>query len=233
VQDQIGEMKIKYNTPEIVKDLPPHFLSFMKHLKTLNYADRPDYNLIQSLLSELYHSIGCDEHTPFDWEVNAAPSHTSSSLNRSATSTPAPIMSTPVASGESQQNNNNAPNNAHHGSSPATQRVHEGNKPVGTDDVDPHSEGHSHPSKRESSNNNNQSEGSGSWNQKSSPREKGGSREADNNSGNARQSDVHIKIMEKENSSPREHDNQRPPSGMPQNSSKHKKPALCAKCTIL
>lgn len=71
LQDQIGEMKVKCNTPELVKDLPPQFLAFMKHLKSLNYSDRPDYNHLYSILTDLYHSSGYDEHTPFDWEVGA------------------------------------------------------------------------------------------------------------------------------------------------------------------
>lgn len=70
-KDQIGDMKVKYNTPELVKDMPPQFLAFMKHLKSLNYADRPDYNHLYSLLLDLYHSVGCDDNTPFDWEVGA------------------------------------------------------------------------------------------------------------------------------------------------------------------
>lgn len=71
MQDQIGDMKVKYNTPDLVKDLPPQFLAFMKHLKNLNYADRPDYNHLYSLLLEVYHAQGCDDNTPFDWEVGA------------------------------------------------------------------------------------------------------------------------------------------------------------------
>lgn len=70
-KDQIGDMKVKYNTPDLVKDLPPAFLAFMKHLKSLNYADRPDYNHLYTLLLDLYHAQGCDDHTPFDWEVGA------------------------------------------------------------------------------------------------------------------------------------------------------------------
>lgn len=70
-KDQIGDMKVKYNTPELVKDLPPQFLAFMKHLKSLQYADRPDYNHLYNILLDLYHSVGCDDHTPFDWEVGA------------------------------------------------------------------------------------------------------------------------------------------------------------------
>jgi len=70
-KDQIGDMKVKYNTPDLVKDLPPQFLAFMKHLKSLQYADRPDYNHLYNILLDLYHSVGCDDHTPFDWEVGA------------------------------------------------------------------------------------------------------------------------------------------------------------------
>jgi len=70
-KDQIGDMKVKYNTPDLVKDLPPQFLAFMKHLKSLNYSDRPDYNHLYNLLLEVYHQAGCDDNTPFDWEVGA------------------------------------------------------------------------------------------------------------------------------------------------------------------
>jgi len=237
-KDQIGEMKIKYNTPDIVKDMPPHFLSLMKHIKTLNYADRPDYNYMQSLLDDLYHTIGCDDHTPFDWEVNStSTSHTSAIVTRSAPSTPGPpIISTLVLS-ENHNNNNNA--HPIGTASPVSQRVqHEGTKPISVDENDPHSEGHSHPSRKDSSNNNNnQSEESGSWNQKSSPREKAEQREHADSNGNPRQADIHIKIIEKDNSgSPRETENHRPPpsgASLQMDSSKYKKPALCAKCTLM
>eukprot|EP01133_Synstelium_polycarpum_P007731 gene7731-9061_t len=68
-KDQIGDMKVRYNTPDLVKDLPTQFTAFMKHLKSLGYDDRPNYALLQSLLSECYHSLGGNDATLFDWEV--------------------------------------------------------------------------------------------------------------------------------------------------------------------
>jgi tau tubulin kinase len=94
-KDQIGEMKIKWNTPELVKDLPPQFLAFMKHMKSLNYADRPDYNYLQSLMQDLYHSAGGDEHTPFDWELGPSSSSSTASSNAAAPRY-TPSMSVPM-----------------------------------------------------------------------------------------------------------------------------------------
>eukprot|EP01104_Vermistella_antarctica_P015649 TRINITY_DN5186_c1_g2_i1.p1 TRINITY_DN5186_c1_g2~~TRINITY_DN5186_c1_g2_i1.p1 ORF type:complete len:848 (-),score=214.51 TRINITY_DN5186_c1_g2_i1:44-2587(-) len=67
-KDQVGEMKTKCNTPDLVSELPTEFLVFMNHLQTLKYADRPDYRRIYNILHELYTRIGGDDSTPFDWE---------------------------------------------------------------------------------------------------------------------------------------------------------------------
>eukprot|EP01113_Clastostelium_recurvatum_P020157 TRINITY_DN2395_c0_g1_i1.p1 TRINITY_DN2395_c0_g1~~TRINITY_DN2395_c0_g1_i1.p1 ORF type:complete len:527 (-),score=92.01 TRINITY_DN2395_c0_g1_i1:158-1738(-) len=84
-KDQIGEMKIKFNTPELVKDLPPIFLTFMKHLKSLSYEDRPDYQYLQNLMSELYQSLNYDQNTPYDWEL---PPSTQNIRNTSSSNSP-------------------------------------------------------------------------------------------------------------------------------------------------
>lgn len=69
-KDQIGEMKLQYyDNYDLVADLPQEFQLFMKHLKCLQYADRPDYEMILSLLEQLYKKIGANEDTPYDWEV--------------------------------------------------------------------------------------------------------------------------------------------------------------------
>ncbi|KAF2076492.1 hypothetical protein CYY_002232 [Polysphondylium violaceum] len=81
-KDQIGDMKMKYNTPDLVKDLPVQFTQFMKHLKSLKYEDRPNYVLLQSLLSECYSSLGITENAPLDWEL-AVNGNNSSSNNTS------------------------------------------------------------------------------------------------------------------------------------------------------
>jgi hypothetical protein len=44
-KDAVGEMKRKYLGTELVADLPPEFLTFMQHLQSLDYADRPDYKV--------------------------------------------------------------------------------------------------------------------------------------------------------------------------------------------
>lgn len=49
-KDKIGELKIKLNTPELVRDLPSEFLVFMDHLQALEFTDRPDYAMLISLL---------------------------------------------------------------------------------------------------------------------------------------------------------------------------------------
>jgi len=53
-KDQIGELKVKWNTPELVKNLPDEFKFFMDHLKSLDYHDRPDYQLLHNLLESLF-----------------------------------------------------------------------------------------------------------------------------------------------------------------------------------
>lgn len=74
-KDEIRDVKINMNTPELCADLPKEFLQFMDHLQALDYADRPDYDYLIQLLRHRLKLIGCDEHTPFDWEAgpNAVP----------------------------------------------------------------------------------------------------------------------------------------------------------------
>ncbi len=54
-KDKIGELKIKLNTPELVRDLPNEFLVFMDHLQALEFTDRPDYGMLISLLEVRIH----------------------------------------------------------------------------------------------------------------------------------------------------------------------------------
>lgn len=74
-KDEIRDVKINMNTPELCADLPKEFLQFMDHLQALDYADRPDYDYLVQLLRHRLKLIGCDDNTPFDWEAgpNAIP----------------------------------------------------------------------------------------------------------------------------------------------------------------
>lgn len=57
-QDKIGEVKIQWNTSELVKGLPPEFLQFMNHLQSLKYSDAPDYNFLKNLLKTSLSACG-------------------------------------------------------------------------------------------------------------------------------------------------------------------------------
>lgn len=100
-KDEIRDVKINMNTPELCADLPKEFLQFMDHLQALDYGDRPDYDYLIQLLRHRLKLIGCDEHTPYDWEAgpnavqpSTLPSspdpHRADSVGRPALSTDAP-----------------------------------------------------------------------------------------------------------------------------------------------
>jgi len=211
-KDQIGEMKIKYNTPEIVKDLPPQFLAFMKHLKTLNYGDRPDYNYLQTILSDLYHSIGCDEHTPFDWELTPlrSPNISSSAypLVASQEAEYSRDYGVSRSNANTGQNNNNASNLFNNFNTNTNSPMRPPPTPqamLEEDERSVHSQHEvnnspSHRSRRDTGSAvaapSSEKEHTGSWNQKSSPREK---HNADRlHQENTNPVDVHIKIADKE-----------------------------------
>ena len=63
-------MKLEMDNAELVAGLPHEFLLFMQHLQQLQYEDRPNYNFLRGLMTDLYTSIGGTDDTPFDWEVS-------------------------------------------------------------------------------------------------------------------------------------------------------------------
>jgi len=68
-KDQIGEMKQKTTNEELTSDLPPEFLSFAKHLQGLEFESRPDYDMLQGLISAMMSRTEQKEKAPFDWEI--------------------------------------------------------------------------------------------------------------------------------------------------------------------
>lgn len=69
-KDEIRDIKIKMNTPELVDDLPKEFQQFMDHLQALDFADRPDYDYLIQLLQHKLSLIGANDKTPYDWETS-------------------------------------------------------------------------------------------------------------------------------------------------------------------
>eukprot|EP00161_Ancyromonas_sigmoides_P008393 TRINITY_DN20_c1_g1_i5.p1 TRINITY_DN20_c1_g1~~TRINITY_DN20_c1_g1_i5.p1 ORF type:complete len:282 (-),score=43.22 TRINITY_DN20_c1_g1_i5:169-1014(-) len=45
-KDEVASAKMYVDGPELVQGLPPCLLSFMRHLNTLSFADRPDYTAL-------------------------------------------------------------------------------------------------------------------------------------------------------------------------------------------
>lgn len=68
-KEHIGELKERFTNAELVKDLPPEFLSFMEHLQKLGYADEPDYDYLRSILFQIYSREGYKADASFDWNV--------------------------------------------------------------------------------------------------------------------------------------------------------------------
>jgi serine/threonine protein kinase len=69
-KDKIAEMKIRYNTPDLVLGLPDEFLRFMEHLQNLDYASAPDYAFLCNLLQTVFEKAGGNSESRFDWELN-------------------------------------------------------------------------------------------------------------------------------------------------------------------
>jgi tau tubulin kinase len=80
-KDEIRDVKINMNTPELCDELPKEFLQFMDHLQALDYADRPDYDYLVQLMQHRLKLLGFDDHTPYDWESTSS---TGNGLNSSA-----------------------------------------------------------------------------------------------------------------------------------------------------
>lgn len=56
---QVGLMKEKYDHRLLLKHLPSDFKQFLEHIQSLNYADKPDYTVIDYFEMEFYFSILC------------------------------------------------------------------------------------------------------------------------------------------------------------------------------
>eukprot|EP01127_Copromyxa_protea_P004053 TRINITY_DN1384_c0_g1_i1.p1 TRINITY_DN1384_c0_g1~~TRINITY_DN1384_c0_g1_i1.p1 ORF type:complete len:422 (+),score=35.43 TRINITY_DN1384_c0_g1_i1:648-1913(+) len=82
-KDKIGEVKIQWNTADLVKGLPPEFLQFMNHLQSLKYSDTPDYLQLKNLLkTALSANINTEtEASAFRWENQAPPARFLTALN--------------------------------------------------------------------------------------------------------------------------------------------------------
>lgn len=67
--DRVRDIKVEYMGDKLVKNLPAQFGQILDHIKTLGYADRPDYGLLHRTMKGLFESEGGCASTAFDWMV--------------------------------------------------------------------------------------------------------------------------------------------------------------------
>lgn len=67
-KEQVGLMKEKYDHRLLLKHMPSEFTPFLEHIEDLQYADKPDYKYLHSLLQKCMKRKGVKESDPYDWE---------------------------------------------------------------------------------------------------------------------------------------------------------------------
>ena len=61
-------MKEKYDHALLLKNMPSEFHTFLTHLDSLSYFDKPDYALLQNLIEQCMRRKNIREGDLFDWE---------------------------------------------------------------------------------------------------------------------------------------------------------------------
>jgi tau tubulin kinase len=75
-KEQVGNMKDKYDHAVFLKHLPQEFGSFLEHIQSLDYYDKPDYNKLQGLFHACMKRKGVKDTDLYDWEKTAESSTT-------------------------------------------------------------------------------------------------------------------------------------------------------------
>ena len=51
-KEQVGQMKDRYDHTQMLKHLPTEFKTFLDHISSLDYFDKPDYNMLHGVLKQ-------------------------------------------------------------------------------------------------------------------------------------------------------------------------------------
>lgn len=100
-KEQVGLMKEKYDHRLLLKHLPSDLKQFLEHIQSLQYADKPDYEMLASILDRCLKRRGVKDTDAFDWEkttliqenVHHNPKAATNAINNNTT---AAIMTRPV-----------------------------------------------------------------------------------------------------------------------------------------
>lgn len=67
-KEQVGIMKDKYDHSSLLKNMPNEFATFLEHICKLEYFDKPDYQMLHTLLDQCIKRKGIKESDAYDWE---------------------------------------------------------------------------------------------------------------------------------------------------------------------
>ncbi|XP_057316958.1 uncharacterized protein LOC130657967 isoform X2 [Hydractinia symbiolongicarpus] len=67
-KEEVGKYKKAYDDKMLLKHIPSEFKQFLAHIKSLGYADRPDYKLLRQCCEDALSKRGIRHSDPFDWE---------------------------------------------------------------------------------------------------------------------------------------------------------------------
>ncbi|XP_054153034.1 tau-tubulin kinase homolog Asator-like [Oppia nitens] len=67
-KDSVGLMKASFDHRLLLKHLPQDFRQFLEHIESLQYADSPDYQLLNAVFERAIRRRGIRCEDPFDWD---------------------------------------------------------------------------------------------------------------------------------------------------------------------
>uniref|UniRef100_A0A3Q2D4L7 Tau tubulin kinase 1 n=1 Tax=Cyprinodon variegatus TaxID=28743 RepID=A0A3Q2D4L7_CYPVA len=67
-QEQVGQIKERYDHRMLLKHMPSEFNIFLDHVQALDYYTKPDYQLLMSVFENSMKERIITENEPFDWE---------------------------------------------------------------------------------------------------------------------------------------------------------------------
>jgi len=68
-KEQVAIYKKQMTNSYLVANLPSPFNDMLHYLKTLKFEDEPDYDLLESMLDEMFRISGKSYDVPYDWEL--------------------------------------------------------------------------------------------------------------------------------------------------------------------
>ncbi len=68
--EKIMEKKLETSIDVLCKGFPPEFATYLGYCRALKFEDKPDFNYLKSLFSNLYEKSGFANDWQYDWNVN-------------------------------------------------------------------------------------------------------------------------------------------------------------------